>query len=105
VNLAATAAVPPGAFAADGERWRFAGALTFDDATAVLKAAEALPLPASGRIDLSGLAHADSAGLAVLLALMRRAKDEGRTLAFEGMPPVLTSLARVYGMEGMFTPA
>jgi phospholipid transport system transporter-binding protein len=102
VNLALHETVPPGAFAVDGDRWRFTGALTFDDATAVLEAAKALPLPASGRVDMSGLAHADSAGLAVLLELMRRAKGEGRTLGFEGMPPVLTSLARVYGMEGMF---
>ncbi len=94
----------PGAFVADGDRWRFAGTLTFDDATAVLAAAQALPLPASGRIDMSGLAHADSAGLAVLLALMRRAAGERRSVVFEGMPPVLTSLARVYGIEDIVSP-
>ncbi|MFO1415087.1 MAG: STAS domain-containing protein [Burkholderiales bacterium] len=105
MSLAPVAQSVPGAFSADGDRWRFAGMLTFDDATAVLAAAKAMPLPASGRIDLSGLTHADSAGLAVLLALRRRAQAEGRTVSFEGMPPVLASLARVYGIEAIVLPA
>ena len=92
------------AFAAAGERWTFAGALTFDDATAVLDAAAALPLPASGEVDMSGLTHADSAAIAVLLALRRRAAAEGRKLAFVALPPVLESLARVYGIEEQFAP-
>jgi phospholipid transport system transporter-binding protein len=89
-----------GAFVADRERWKFSGVLTFDDATAVLEAAAALPLPRSGIVDLSGLEHADSAALAVLLALRRRAVDEGHIpLAFVAVPPMLDSLARVYGVE------
>jgi phospholipid transport system transporter-binding protein len=94
-----------GSFTATGERWTFAGTLTFDDATAVLRAAAALPLPPSGRVDMAGLSHADSAALAVLLALQRRAQAEGRKLAFEAIPQVVVSLAHVYGIEGMFAPA
>ena len=86
-------------FAADGDRWKFAGELTFDDATTVLEAAGAIPLPESGVVDLSGVAHADSAALAVLLALRRRAEGEGRRLKFASVPPMLDSLARVYGIE------
>jgi phospholipid transport system transporter-binding protein len=88
-----------GAFSADNDRWTFTGELTFDDATAVLGASNALPLPTSGIVDLSGLAHADSAALAVLLALRRRAAAEGRRLAFASVPGMLDSLARVYGIE------
>lgn len=105
MNLTADPQAVPGAFVAEGDDWRFAGALTFDDATAVLEAASALPLPPSGRIDMSGLAHADSAGLAVLLALKRRAQAEGRRVAFERMPPVLASLATVYGIEDLLAPS
>jgi phospholipid transport system transporter-binding protein len=54
---------------------------------------------------MSGLAHADSAGLAVLLALKRRAQAEGRRVAFERMPPVLASLATVYGIEDLLAPS
>jgi phospholipid transport system transporter-binding protein len=99
-----TTAESVGAFVADGERWTFAGTLTFDDATAVLDAAAALPLPASGQVDMSGLMHADSAALAVLLALKRRGAAEGRKLAFVALPPVFESLARVYGIEELFAP-
>jgi len=93
-----------GAFAAEGDRWTFQGVLTFDDAIAVLRAADRLPLPASGTVDLRAMAHADSAALAVLLALRRRAKAEGRKLAFAGMPPMLDSLARLYGIDALIAP-
>ncbi len=93
-----------GAFAAAGDRWTFSGVLTFDDAVAALAGADALPLPASGTVDLAGLAHADSAALAVLLALKRRAAAESRPLAFTGVPPLLASLARVYGLEDQIAP-
>jgi phospholipid transport system transporter-binding protein len=92
-----------GAFAAsaDGHRWTYSGSLTFDNATPVLDAAQALPLPKSGRIDLSGIEAADSCALAVLLSLKRRAHAERHKLAFDGMPEGLAALARVYGIEDL----
>ena len=99
-SACATPAV--GAFAVAGERWTFSGTLTFDDATAVLDAAASLPLPRSGVVDMGGLVHGDSAALAVLLALVRRANAEGRPISFVAMPPLLESLARVYGIEAFF---
>jgi phospholipid transport system transporter-binding protein len=95
--------VTQGTFVADGDRWSFSGALTFDDAMPVLEATAALPLPASGIVDLSGMAHADSAALAVLLALRRRAVAENGRLTFASVPPMLDSLARVYGIEEILT--
>ena len=119
----------PGEFvAADGgARWAYAGTLTFANAEAVLESAGALPLPSSGVADLAGLrgatgyagrvaagagrrpargggagagrAHADSAALAVLLALKRRAAAEGTSLAFASVPDSVVSLARVYGID------
>lgn len=94
--------VPSSAFTAEGDRWTFRGVLTFDGAMAVLDASSSLPLPKSGVVDLSGLAHADSAALAVLLALRRRAKAEHHhPLRFTGVPAMLDSLARVYGIEDL----
>lgn len=92
-------AAATGAFAAAGDRWAFSGVLTFDDAPAVLAGMASLPLPASGVVDLAGLEHADSAALAVLLALKRRAAEERTSVSFAGVPPLLESLARVYGLE------
>ncbi len=91
----------PGEFvAADGgARWTYAGALTFANAEAVLESTGSLPLPSSGVADLAGLEHADSAALAVLLALKRRAAAEGTALAFASVPDSIVSLARVYGID------
>jgi phospholipid transport system transporter-binding protein len=90
-----------GAFVAgdDGASWRFEGALTLDNAAAVLAASESLALPRTGRVDLSAMSIADSAALAVLFALKRRAKAHRHALAFEGIPASLASLARVYGVD------
>ncbi|MFO1325684.1 MAG: STAS domain-containing protein [Burkholderiales bacterium] len=93
-----------GAFTAKGDRWTFAGTLTFDDAMDVLDATSRLPLPASGAVDMSGLAHADSAALAVLLALRRRGVAEGKPLNFVAVPASLAALARVYGIDDQIAP-
>jgi phospholipid transport system transporter-binding protein len=77
--------------------------LTFDDAAAVFEASQALPLPAAGVVDLTGLAHADSTALAVMLALKRRAAVEGVALKFAAIPPRLHALAQVYGVEELLT--
>jgi ABC-type transporter Mla MlaB component len=101
VSEARTAA---GAFIADGDRWHFRGVLTFDNAMSVVEASRAVPLPASGVVDLEGLLHADSSALAVMLALRRRAAAEGRAeLRFTSVSPMLDSLARVYGVETLIT--
>lgn len=98
-----TAADERSGFAAsdDGARWIYAGALTFENAEGVLEAARSLPLPSSGVADLAGLAHADSAALAVLLALKRRADAEGAGLAYASVPETVVSLARVYGVDAL----
>ena len=90
-----------GGFVATDDGWAFAGALTLDDAADVLTASAALPLPLSGMLDFSGVMHADSAALAVVIALKRRASTEGRTLSIVGLPASLHSLAVVYGVENL----
>ncbi len=94
-------APPAGTFTAAGGGWAFAGSLVFDDAAGVLEASRELALPDSGVVDMNGLTHADSAALAVVIALKRRAVAEGRKLAIEGLPSSLHSLAVVYGVEDL----
>src|SRR5438309_1995929 len=53
----------------NGARWVFQGTLTMDDAARVLEDAEALPLPTQVIVDFRGLLQADSAALAVMIAL------------------------------------
>jgi len=96
-------ATPPsaGAFAADGTRWTFAGSLTMDTATEALATSRALALPPSGVVDFTGLAQADSAALAVMIALRRRGHAEGHPVTLAGVPATLESLAVVYGVEDL----
>jgi len=96
-----TTALPTGGFTADDDGWRFDGALTLENAATVMEASQALPFPPSGRVDLAGLRQADSAALAVIMALRRRARTEGRSLVLTGMPPSIISLADVYGVEDL----
>ena len=90
-----------GRIVAENDRWRFIGALTFDDAADVFEAAKAMPLPPSGVVDLGGLTHADSSALAVVLALKRRAVLAGQPLRIEAVPAALRTLAVVYGVESL----
>jgi phospholipid transport system transporter-binding protein len=84
---------------ADGARWTYSGALTFAEAGRVLEAVRALPLPASGTVDCGGIGAVDSAAVAVLLALRRRAAAENHPLVFARVPAALTALADLYGVE------
>ena len=84
---------------ADGARWTYSGALTLAEAGSVLEAARALPLPVSGTVDCGGIGAVDSAAVALLLALKRRAAAENRPLSFANVPAALTALAGLYGVE------
>jgi phospholipid transport system transporter-binding protein len=99
IDAPASAAAQGGAFTVVDVGWAFGGALTLDDAAQVLQSSQALPLPESGVIDFGGLMQADSAALAVMMALKRRAATEGRSLTLTGLPASLRSLAVVYGVE------
>jgi phospholipid transport system transporter-binding protein len=98
---APSASTSGGAFTATEAGWRFAGALTLDDAAEVLAATRAMPLPQNGRVDFAGLAQADSSALAVIIALKRRGASEGRALSVTGLPDSLRSLAVVYGVDDL----
>jgi len=61
--------------------------------------AEADALARAGTLDLSGISHADSAGLAFLLELTRRARASGTPLKLIGLPPQLRSLVSFFELE------
>jgi phospholipid transport system transporter-binding protein len=86
---------------ADGARWIAEGELTFATAGPALVQSRSLPLPATGVVACEGITAADSAAIAVLLALKRRADEAGSPLAFTGAPPVLATLADLYDVDGI----
>jgi phospholipid transport system transporter-binding protein len=87
----------PGRFAARG-------ALTFANARRARSEGLHALRTSSARdleVDCSGIAHSDSAGLAVLLDWMAIMKREGRPLCFANLPPGLLAVARISGVEAM----
>jgi len=99
IEQSSAESTPVGEFSASNDGWLFAGALMLDDAASVFEASQALPLPANGVVDFSGLMQADSAALAVMMALKPGASADGRVLWLRGLPASLKSLAVVYGIE------
>ncbi|MDR1529396.1 MAG: STAS domain-containing protein [Burkholderiales bacterium] len=86
-------------FAVVDGTWLCRRALTLATSDEALKQSARLPLPPSGIIRFSDDAEADSAALAVMLALFRRAEKESRALTFRNVPQTLKTLARVYGVD------
>lgn len=77
------------------------GVLTFDTVPDVLnQSAPWIDKPGGPiAIDLQEVKRADSAGLALLVEWLRRAKVKGRELRFVNVPEQVRSLTRVNGLE------
>jgi phospholipid transport system transporter-binding protein len=91
-------------FALDGAAgsYRLAGTADMASARALLECGlAAFRGQPRVEVDLSGVTAADGAGLAVLLTWVGRARAGGQLLNFAGLPPQLTALARVCGVEAM----
>lgn len=62
-----------------------------------------LLVPADSRsplvIDLAGVDVVDSAAVGLLLAWLRQAQARGIGLTYRNLPPNLTSLAQMYGVD------
>lgn len=74
------------------------GDLKFANVTALL-GHDAL---AAGPLDLSNVGAIDSAGVAFLLALCRRAAAQGRQLPLLNAAPQVRTLLTFYGVDTMF---
>lgn len=80
---------------------RLSGELVF--ATVEDWLAQADALAAAGRLDLSAVPRADSAGLSLLLELVRRARARGNTLSFQNANAQIGGLARFFGVDGVLS--
>ena len=80
--------------------WSLEGELGITSIPALLAhAATALDGSGDIEIDLKGVTRADSAGLALLLELLRESSRKGRRIVFNHVPAQLLSIARVCGLE------
>lgn len=89
----------------DPDTLALSGALTFATAArALAEGGRALAAGAQTRLDLSGLARADSAGLACVLALAAVASRAGRRLGVVHWPEGLRALADVCDAATLLEP-
>lgn len=80
------------------------GRLTFETAAAALAAINrALAATPTAELDLAGIEHSDSAGLACVLAAQAHAARLGRPLALRNMPPNMHALAQVCEVDALAT--
>ena len=82
--------------------WRVTGALALETVPELWKRKSTLLAP--GRhvtCDLAGVERTDSAGLALLVSLLREARASETTLQFANIPDQLRSLARLSGVDGL----
>jgi len=92
--------------ALEGERSRVMGSLEFATVARLLPlGTAALQGGRAAVIDLGGVTDSDSSGLALLIEWLSIAKEAGRSLRYENMPPQLQQLARLSEVEELVTSA
>lgn len=82
----------------EGERMVVSGALTLANVAAVLRDGNAAIGEGVRTVDLAEVGELDSSALALLLAWLREAKRQNRSLSFANLPQGLTTIARLYGV-------
>lgn len=86
--------------ALDNGNLQLSGALNFDTVPALMRQAEVLLAKRSDAcIDFSAVVSTNSAGLALLLELLRFARARGTTIQFSHIPEQIAIVARAYGIE------
>ncbi|MBS0432354.1 MAG: STAS domain-containing protein [Proteobacteria bacterium] len=88
----------------DADTLAFSGELTFATAARALDEGSRA-LGDRSRLDLAGVDHADSAGLATVLALQAQASRAGRRLAIVNAPEGMLALAEVCDARTLLEPA
>lgn len=84
-------------------RWFVQGAMTMDQAAALLEQGEAV-CSTDCTIDLAEVSTADSSAVAVVLGWVRRAREAGKTLQVLNPPAAFVSLADLYGVDELLLP-
>jgi phospholipid transport system transporter-binding protein len=92
--------------AGEGGRFRLSGAFSFATAARALEQGDAaFRAYPDVELDLSGVADADSAGLAVLLAWIERSRRRGHALRYSGLPEKLRRIAKITEVDRLLVAA
>ncbi len=81
-------------------RFSLKGELSFSTTPALLESSESL-FRGAGRldIDLKGVVHADSAGLALFIEWLRVAEQMGKPIRFLNAPAQMMAMAKLTGLD------
>jgi phospholipid transport system transporter-binding protein len=83
-------------------RYRVNGELSFGTVGALLEQSrKTFDAASSLDIDLSGVNHSDSAGLALLIEWLRLAKRSGKKLNYSNLPPQLLAIAHMSDVDDL----
>jgi phospholipid transport system transporter-binding protein len=82
----------------EGERLIVSGSLTLANVASALGEGNAAIGEGVRTVDLAEVGELDSSALALLLAWLREAKRQNRSLVFANLPQGLTTIARLYGV-------
>lgn len=83
-------------------RFRLSGSMSFDTAGSILRDSEDLfKQHTMLEVDLSGITHTDSAGLALLLEWITWANHTVREIRFEGMPEKIDAIAKTTEVDSL----
>lgn len=55
------------------------------------------------KVELTEVTDVDSAGIALLIDWLRRARDMNLPVALSALPPAMSSLASLYGLSGLLS--
>jgi phospholipid transport system transporter-binding protein len=85
------------------DKFAVSGELSFATVTGLLAQSRSLfAVAANLDIDLSGVKHADSAGLSLLLEWLRYGKRESKAVRYHGLPAQLHALANISEVDSLF---
>jgi len=86
-------------------RFALAGTVGFDDAARLLvEGDQAFATLQAVEVDLAGVTHVDSAGLALLIEWSLAARAAGRLLSYSNVPPAVASLAGISDVAELISP-
>ena len=83
--------------------FRFGAPITMAGAASALAEASKAIAAGETELQLDGLDGSDSSAVAVLVACRRVAQQVGVSMRLAGIPGSLASLAKLYGVDKMFT--
>jgi anti-anti-sigma factor len=80
------------------------GALTMENVGALYRSLKPLMGAGSLTLDASAVTKADSSALALITTIARMARERKMQVVLKPLPPALSSILEIYGLQDLFAP-